>query len=377
MNASGCAGMGRLRRLAVACAALPLILLMPLGWTGGPTAQAPAGFAAHVSTLSERGGYFDTDNLISNERSYLQVLPDLRRAGLQGGAYIGVGPDTSFSYIADLRPAIAFIIDVRRDNMLLHLLFKALFALSGTRVEYLANLLGRPVPAAVDGWRSAPIDRLATYFDRTASRPDMLPPLRRRIETKIRETGVSLTPEDLATIARFHARFVGAGLDLRFNTSGRPPQYYYPTYRDLLLETDASGQRANYLSSEDAFQFLRTLQARDLVIPVVGDLAGPSALTSIGRMLTARGERMSAFYTSNVEFYLYGQGTYAQFLANLRAIPHTKNSVIIRSVFGRYLGHARPGDGSTSQLHAVDDLLNGAARGQYRSYGELVGRGSR
>ena len=33
------------------------------------TAQAPRTFASHVASLSEEGGYFDTDNLISNERS--------------------------------------------------------------------------------------------------------------------------------------------------------------------------------------------------------------------------------------------------------------------------------------------------------------------
>ena len=59
--------------------------------------QAPATFAARVAQLSEPGGYFDTDNLISNERSYLHVVPALRAAGLAGGAYIGVGPDQNFS----------------------------------------------------------------------------------------------------------------------------------------------------------------------------------------------------------------------------------------------------------------------------------------
>ena len=82
-----------------------------------------------MAQLSERGGYFDTDNLISNEKSYLHVIPALRDGGVTGGAYIGVGPDQNFSYIAQVRPAIAFIVDIRRDNLLLHLLFKALFSI--------------------------------------------------------------------------------------------------------------------------------------------------------------------------------------------------------------------------------------------------------
>src|SRR5437868_7743019 len=100
-------------------------------------------FASAIAALSEAGGYFDTDNLISNESSYLQVIPELQRRGVHGGAYIGVGPDQNFTYIAEVRPAIAFIIDIRRDNILLHLFFKALFQLSRTREDYLSMLFGR------------------------------------------------------------------------------------------------------------------------------------------------------------------------------------------------------------------------------------------
>src|SRR6478735_5743887 len=109
--------------------------------------QAPSPFAAQIAALSEPAGYFDTDNLISNERSYQQVLQDLRRRNVRGGAYVGVGPDQNFTYIAEIRPAVAFIVDVRRDNLLLHLLFKALFAQARTRVDYLSLLFGRAAPA--------------------------------------------------------------------------------------------------------------------------------------------------------------------------------------------------------------------------------------
>ena len=361
----------RLLPAARACAAIVLVLVA-LDWG---TAQTPQGFASQIASLSERGGYFDTDNLISNERSYLQVVPDLRVAGVRGGAYIGVGPDTNFSYVAAVRPEIAFIIDIRRDNLLLHLLFKALFDLSTTRVEYLAHLLGRPVPPAVHGWRGAPVERLVAHVERAPLDADALVALRSRVDDSIKRTGVALSAEDYATIARFHRRFIDAGITLRFNTLGRPPQYYYPTFRDLILETDSAGQQASYLASEDAFQVHKTLQARNLIIPVVGDLSGPSAMASIGRLLATRKDRLSAFYTSNVEFYLYGQGSYPRFVANLRQIPHAKHAVIIRSVFGRYITTGRPGDGSVSQLHSIDDLLDGSTRGQFRSYGELVGRG--
>src|SRR5947209_4600108 len=91
-----------------------------------PDRLPPPAFAALSARLSEPGGYFDTDNLISNESSYLHALDALRQAGTEGGAYLGVGPDQNLSYIAALRPHVAFIIDIRRDNLLEHLLYKAL-----------------------------------------------------------------------------------------------------------------------------------------------------------------------------------------------------------------------------------------------------------
>ncbi len=321
----------------------------------------PSSFAAQIASLSEAPGYFDTDNLISNERSYLQVLPDLQKRQVRGGAYVGVGPDQNFSYIAAVRPTIAIIVDVRRDNMLLHLLFKALFALSRTRIEYLALLTGRPVPADLSGWRTAPVDRLIDYIDTTK-------PMVRRVDDAIARIGVALSADDRATIDRFHGRFIADGLALRFQSTGRPPQAYNPTLRDLLRETDAAGTQANYLAVEDAFQFVKGLQARDLVIPVTGDLSGPSAVRAIGRLLTARGERLSAFYVSNVEFYLFGDGTFRDYVANLRRVPHTSSSVVIRSVFGRY---ARTGY-SSSHTQPVATLLDHAASGRIRTYRDLI-----
>jgi hypothetical protein len=217
---------------------------------GTGRAQRPSPFAAQIAALSEPAGYFDTDNLISNERSYLQVLPDLARRHVRGGAYIGVGPDQNFTYIAEVRPSIAFIVDVRRDNLLLHLLFKALFALSRTRVEYLAQLFGRPAPADIDAWRTASVDTLVAYLDapslpRSVGEPGGVEAARHRVDETIARMGVPLSTEDRATIDRFHRRFIADGLSLRFQSTGRPPQNYNPTYRDLLQDTDASGRHGS------------------------------------------------------------------------------------------------------------------------------------
>src|SRR3982751_1590545 len=333
-------------------------------------AQAPSHFGAQIASLSEPGGYFDTDNLISNESSYLQVLPELTTHKVQGGAYIGVGPDQNFSYIAAVRPSIAFILDVRRDNMLLHLLFKALFAASRTRVEYLALLTGRPVPGDIETWRAAPIDRLVAYIEATPARG--VDQLRGTLDAAVTRLGVPLSAEDRATIDRFHRRFIADGLSLRFQSTGRAPQSYNPTYRDLLVDRDAAGRQANYLASEEGFQFVKQLQARDLVIPVTGDVSGSSALVSIGKLLAQRQERVSAFYLSNVEFYLFRAGTFAKFAANLARVPHAPDGGVIRSIFGGFPSHARAGDASASRLQGIDELLREYGAGRIRQYADVI-----
>ena len=122
-------------------------------------------FAQLSEKLSEPNGYFDSDNLISNESSYLHVMGKMRQMKVAGGAFIGVGPDQSFSYIAQIRPNIVFMVDIRRDNLLQHLLFKSLFSLSRNRMEYLCLFFGKPVPADLKAWDTRSIQEVAAYIE--------------------------------------------------------------------------------------------------------------------------------------------------------------------------------------------------------------------
>ena len=204
--------------------------------------QAAGTFAGDIARLSEPAGVFDADNLISNERSYLEVAPALAARHVEGGVYIGVGPDQNFSYIARVRPSVAYIIDIRRDNLLLHLLFKALFLEARTRAEYLCFLTGRPVPYGTERWRSADLDELVAHIDHStpwADGPDGVDALGRRLEQRIAGFGVALSRADRDTIARFHHTFIAEGLDLVFSSHGRAERRYfpasrYPTLRELL-----------------------------------------------------------------------------------------------------------------------------------------------
>ena len=337
------------------------------------TTPAAPTFAALVEQLSEPNGEFDTDNLISNESSYLHVVPALEQGGVTGGVYIGVGPDQNFSYIARIRPTSAFIIDIRRDNLLLHLLLKAIFAASRNRMEFLSVLTGRPAPDRLDTWRDASIDEIVGYLDET--KPAAAAAVDGRLHDTMRTFGVQVSAKELATIDRFHASFVQAGLSLQFHSSGRPALEYYPTYRDLLLETDRRGRKLCYLASEDDFQFVRALEARDGVVPVVGDLSGPHTLRAIGQLIARRGDRVSAFYVSNIENYLFRDGSFTRYMDNVKQLPRSDKSVIIRSIFRGYsLPDSVPGYYSTSTVQNMNELVTKCGVGRCRGYVDLLHR---
>lgn len=330
---------------------------------------AQAGFARLIERLSEPGGYFDTDNPISNETSYLHVMGKLGEMGVTGGAYLGVGPGQNFSYIAQIRPNIAFLIDIRRDNLLQHLLYKALF-------EYLAMLFGRHGPDDAADWSGRSIHSLVAYIDGQPAASEVVNASRMRIAERIQGYGLPLTEGDLATIRRFHDAFIDAGLELRFNSFGRAPQPYYPTLRQLILETDLTGNQAGYLADEGDYRFVKSMQERNLIVPVVGDLAGDHAVNAIGEYLREIGEQVSAFYTSNVEFYVMRDGGFRRFAENVADLPRGKPSVIIRSFFGGMFRsrhpQAVPGYYSTQLLQTIDSFAEEHESGGFPNYLDLV-----
>jgi hypothetical protein len=349
-----------------------------VGETGTVVGQADSSFASLVARLSEPGGYFDSDNLVSNELSYQHVLGAMRRLKVSGGAYIGVGPDQNYTYIAKVRPKIAYMIDVRRDNLLQHLLYKSLFDLSRNRAEYMALLFARPVPKDIASWDRRGIDQIIAYMDSVAPRRELYDSLRGVIATRVATYGIPLDARDLETIARIHGQFAAAGLNLQYESLNRPSRRNYPAYRELILERDLDGNQANYFVNEDDFQFVKSLHAKNLIVPVTGNLAGSHALRAIGRDIAARGERVSALYVSNVEFYLMREGTFDAFAASVRTLPHDSRSVIIRSYFGGgfYGSHPQsvPGYFSTQLLQAVDTFVAESARGGYATYMDLVSK---
>ena len=326
-------------------------------------------FAQLVERISEANGYFDTDNLISNESSYLHVMGKMRKMNVTGGAYVGVGPDQNFSYIAQVRPRIAFIVDIRRDNQLQHLFFKGLFALANNRAEYLCLLFGKPLVMDAGKWN---ITQIVEYLDKTPADRKRFDASREKIAAKIKSFGLKLNDKDFATIARIHEEFFAAGLDLKFTSHNRAPRPYYPSYRDLMLEKDLTGKQCNYLVTEDDFQFVRSLENRNLLIPTVGNFAGDKAFAEVGKILKERGDKVTAFYTSNVEYYLMGDSSFDRYAENVRSWPIDPRGVLIRSVFGGGYGIRSvqnvPGYYSVQLLQPLESFV----KGKFESYRDLV-----
>jgi hypothetical protein len=201
----------------------------------------------------------------------------------------------------------------------------------------------------------------------------------KEVRQDIQKFGIPLSQADVETIGKVHRAFFTAGLDIKYSSYHRPPRSIYPPYRDLLLETDLAGQQQNYFNSEDDFQFIKKLEDQDMVIPVVGDLSGPQAVKAIGQYIAEIKERVSAFYVSNVEFYLQRQGTFDKFVENLRSLPIDGRSVIIRSYFNYYAPahpQAEPNHYSTQLMEHIDDLIKQCAAGECDAYNDIVTKNS-
>jgi hypothetical protein len=364
------------RRTAVRFIA-PMLVALASSVAGAQRA-ADSSFAGLMARLSEAGGYFDSDNIISNEASYLQIASQLTKVGVRGGVYIGVGPDQNFSYIALIRPRIAFMLDVRRDNMLEHLLFKSLFMMSRNRYEYLLRLFGKAVPADIESWTGRSTSEILAAFADARLDSQTVSAARRLSNERIGRFGVPLTPRDREMIDRYRATFVAEGLDTRYSSIGRNNRGDYPSFGRLMMETDRAGRQISYLADENAFQFVRTMQLNDRIVPVIGNVAGDKAVKAIGQYASERGLNVSAFYLSNVEQYLMGRdGGFDDYARNVKTLPHDSTSVIIRSFFGRF-GATHPlyvagrGSVSTSMIEPINSFLRAFAAGELSNYSALV-----
>ena len=283
-----------------------------------------------VSDSSEAGGTFRSDNLLSNEVRFQYVIPELIEVAAPGRAYIGVGPGQNFTYIAAIRPAMAFIVDIRRGNLQLHLVYKALFEMSADRAEFVSRLFSRKRPEGLTARATIAeiFSAFATVEATEALYDQNLKAVQNHLVVKHR---LALSSDDLKGIEYVYNAFFKFGPGLQYSSSDGFGGGYEPTYLDLMVATDATGQPRGYLADEEKFLLVKDLQTRNAVVPVVGDFAGQKAIRAIGKYLTDKGATVSAFYVSNVEQYLRLYRTWNAFCGNVRMLPLDETSTFVRA----------------------------------------------
>ncbi len=342
-----------------------------------PSSVTDREFWAMVVGFSEPGGYFRSDNLISNEMAFQHVIPELERTA-GSGAYLGVGPDQNFTYITAMKPKMAFIIDIRRQNMLLHLMYKALIELSTDRIDFLARLFSRQRPASLRA--DAPLQAVFDAFQAQGGDEALMQRNLKAVFDHLEHThGFPLTDEDENAIRFVYTAFYLGGPDIRYSfprSDFGGPQWF-PTYAELMVQTDLAGVNHSYIASDAAFGSLRAYEKNNLIVPLVGDFAGDHALRTVGRYLKDHDATVAAFYTSNVEQYLFQGDGWKKFFMNVATLPIDEHSMFIRAYFNR-MGYrfqsSGPGLQSSTLLDPISGLLNAFTVGEIRTYYDVVSR---
>jgi hypothetical protein len=384
------------RAAALACIALLLLFLPGTGLdarrAAPPDRLDDAAFWRMFTEFSEPDGAFRSENLVSNERTFPAVLPEVSRRASPSSAYIGVGPEQNFSYLAALTPRIAFIVDVRRQNAMLHLLYKAIFELAPNRAEFLSRLFSRPRARHI-GPQSTARDMLEAFAVGRPSRDLFTANLDEITTLLTKRHGWPLGREDLASLTHVYESFFEIGPEIKYSMRSGRRGTPFPTFAQLMSATDERRTAGSFLASESPYLVVRDLQTRNLIVPVVGDFAGTRAVAAVGGFLRERGLSVAVFYTSNVEMYLFRNDAWRTFYRNLASLPISRDSVVVRSAF-RGFGMGYPGTGFPDPgrapggpagaaasgaegrlwLDPIEPLLAAVQRGTITGYGDLLAR---
>jgi hypothetical protein len=317
-----------------------------------------------MGELSEPEGNFPFDNFLSNETTIQSVIPRLQTRTQPGGVYLGVGPEQNFTYIAALQSKIAFIIDIRRQNLVEHLMYKALFELSADRADFVSRLFSRKRPVGLD--TDATAAQLFRAYEGAAADDRLFEAnLREIVDNLTNRHHLPLSARDLTTLTYVYTTFFHEGPGLNYASKG-VADVSLPTYADLMTGTDGEGQQHSYLATEARYRFVKKLEADNLVIPVVGDFGGPTALRNVGRYLAAHDATVTAFYLSNVERYLFDRRrSWRTFYANVATLPFDDKSLFIRAILNR------PASTLVTLLAPIADLVRAVDEGRVHEYSDV------
>jgi hypothetical protein len=252
-----------------------------------------------------------------------------------------------------------------------HLMYKSLFELSADRADFLSRLFSRPRPAGLDAASS--VDALFQAYSKTAPDERLFAETLAGIlnDLTIRR-GYRITVGDRASIRKVFTAFRELGPDVRYVFRGTSE--LHPTYAQMMTAKDGEGRGWSYLASVETFEQIRLMERRNLIVPVVGDFAGPKALRSIGDYVRSRGAAIDVFYLSNVEPYLFTAGTWQTFYDNVATMPLAPSGLFVRAFFGstaKECAALRPTI-RTPVIGAMAPLMDAYRRREVKSQCDLV-----
>lgn len=366
----------RLPSLAIALA----VALVPVSTARAqelPSKLPDSTFWKLVVDYSEPGGYFRSDNFVSNEMAFQTVIPTLQKTTKAGGVYLGVGPDQNFTYIVGIRPRLSFIFDIRRGNLEEHLLYKAVIEMSANRADFLSRLFCRPRPAGLDNDATA-----AAILGAYAGVPPSDTLYQRNLKAVrdwlTKHHGFALGDSDLAGIEYVYSAFSSAGPELTYNFgNARGGRGGFgrgmPTYAELMVQDDGAGVNRSYIASEANYKVLRDAELDNAIVPLVGNFAGDKAIRAVGAYLKERHATVTAFYLSNVEQYLWnGSDDGRKFFGNVAELPLDSASTFIRAVFGSRGGFGAGGMRGPTILASMTGQLGLFREGKINSYFDVI-----
>src|SRR5215813_12704666 len=174
-----------------------------------PSRISDAEFWRLVIEFSEPNGPYPYENYVGNEVMLQRVIPAARKEAKPGGVYIGVGPEQNFTYALALEAKMAFVVDIRRQNMLELLFYKALFETTDNRADFLSQLFSRKRPPNLDAKTS--VSALFAAYKAVQPDENYQQENLKTIKSVLAKHGFTPSNEDLQTIERVHAVFRRAG----------------------------------------------------------------------------------------------------------------------------------------------------------------------
>jgi hypothetical protein len=379
--------MNRRRMLQHAGWFVAVAALLAVSWLSPPRLRAAdtlpdeiadEAFWQLIETSSEASGAFQSENFLSNETGYQAVIPLLKRSTGPDGVYLGVGPEQNFTYIAALRPKIAFIIDIRRQNMLEHLIYKALFEMSADRADFVSRLFSLTRPAGLSA--QSTVDELFRAYSVMRVDNDAFRTNLQGIKDLLLKTHkFGLTSQDELGIEHVFTVFRDFGPLINYNSGagqfGGRRGGGMPDYIELMTAMDRQGEQRSYLANEENYRVIRDLERRNLIVPLAGDFGGKKALRAVGQYLKDHDAVVTAFYLSNVERYLFQRngnlnGGWTNFYDNVATLPLDASSTFIRSGGGGFQGGGS-GMRAANVLAGMLDTLAAVRDGRIRTYNDV------